>query len=298
MAKSKIMPNIAIITSVIFWGVSYISTDLCLDNMEPVTLALLRCVIAAVILIIFWKIKEPKTKVNKKHIPRLVISGIIGVVLYFIFEINGVKYTSPAVAAIILASVPIISLITQRIAVRESITLFKVLGVVLSLAGVALVIGIGKGDIGSGGKLIGYLCMLGAAVSWVAFNYVTFPLYKDYSPLAITALQMVAGAVALIPIFFVSGESLPELNPTVVINVLFLAVFCSATGILLYMYAFKSLGIVTSTLYINIQPFITVIASMIILKEFLTPNQIIGAVMIIAAVYLSTYKKRDLPLAE
>ena len=298
MAKSKIMPNIAIITSVIFWGVSYISTDLCLDNMEPVTLALLRCVIAAVILIIFWKIKEPKTKVNKKHIPRLVISGIIGVVLYFIFEINGVKYTSPAVAAIILASVPIISLITQRIAVRESITLFKVLGVVLSLSGVALVIGIGKGDIGSGGKLIGYLCMLGAAVSWVAFNYVTFPLYKDYSPLAITALQMVAGAVALIPIFFVSGESLPELNPTVVINVLFLAVFCSATGILLYMYAFKSLGIVTSTLYINIQPFITVIASMIILKEFLTPNQIIGAVMIIAAVYLSTYKKRDLPLAE
>ena len=116
--------------------------------------------------------------VNPKDLPRLIISGIIGVVLYFIFEINGVKYTSPSIAAIILAAIPVISLIAQRVSGRESLTLFKVLGVLLSLAGVALVMGIGLGDINEGGRAIGYLCMLGAAVSWVVFNYITFPLYN------------------------------------------------------------------------------------------------------------------------
>ena len=298
MKKSRLMPNIAIIASVIVWGISYISTEVCLGYMEPVTLAMLRCVIAAAILLVIWKIREPEKKINKKDIPRLLISGIIGVVLYFIFEINGVKYTSPSIAAIILASIPVISLIAQRVSGRESLTVFKVLGVLLSLAGVALVMGIGKGSINEGGKVIGYLCMLGAAVSWVVFNYITFPLYKSYSPLAITTFQMTAGAAALIPIFLLSGESLPQINAAVTINLMFLAVFCSALGILLYMYAFRSLGIVTTTLYINIQPLITVIASMLLLNDFLTGNQLIGGIMVVAAVYLSTYKKRDLPLAK
>ncbi len=298
MTKSGLLPYAAITTSVIFWGISYISTDVCLGYMEPVTLAMLRCIIASAILLVIWKIKEPNTRVNKKDLPRLIISGIIGVVLYFIFEINGVKYTSPSIAAIILAAIPVISLIAQRVSGRESLTLFKVLGVLLSLAGVALVMGIGLGDINEGGRAIGYLCMLGAAVSWVVFNYITFPLYKGYSPLAITTFQMIAGAAALIPIFFISGESLPQLDFAITVNLLFLAVFCSAVGILLYMYAFRSLGMVTTTLFINIQPLITVVASMLILHEFLTRNQLIGGIMVLAAVYLSTYKKRDLPLAE
>lgn len=297
MKKNKLMSYFAIITAVTFWGISYISTDLCLDYMEPITLVTLRCIIASIMLIIIWKIKEPKVRLIKKDIPRIVISGIVGIVFYFIFEFYGVKYTSPAVAAIILAAIPVISLIAQRVKGRETLNLFKVLGVIISLVGVAFVIGIGMGDIKQGGEIIGYLCMLGAALSWVVFNYITFPLYKHYSPLTITTYQMIAGSITIIPLFLLTGESMPQINFVVYANVLFLAVFCSAIGILLYMYAFRSLGIVTTTLFINIQPLITVLAAMVLLKEFLSTNQLIGGLLVISAVYLSSYRKRDLPLA-
>ncbi|MBN2878332.1 MAG: DMT family transporter [Clostridia bacterium] len=298
MNKKGIFPYVAIILSVSFWGFSYLSTAVCLRYMQPVTLAMLRCIIAAAILMVIWKLKEKNTKVNPKHLPRLILSGFVGIVCYFVCEIYGVKYTSPALAAIILAAIPVMSLIIQRVSGRESLTLFKILGVIMSLAGVAAVMGIGFEKIEMTGKLIGYVFMLGAALSWVVFNYITFPLYEHYSPLAITSVQMTSGAVSLIAIFLFTGEGMPVINLELGSHLLFLAVFCSAIGILLYMYAFKSLGMVTTTLFINIQPIITVIASMIILKEYLRPNEIIGGILVVAAVYLSTYRKRDLPLAE
>ncbi len=296
MKENSFFSYIAIVTAVIFWGISYISTDICLEYMEPVTLAAIRCVIAALLLIIIWKIREPKSKINAKHIPRLIISGIIGIVCYFICEINGVKYTSPSVAAIILASIPIISLIVQSISGREKMTGGKIAGVIISLAGVVLVMGIGIEDVKSNGETLGYLFMLGAALSWVVFNYITYPLYQYYSPLTITTFQMIAGAIGIIPIFIITGERLPHINFIVSANVVFLAVFCSAVGILLYMYAFRTLGLLTTTLFINIQPLITVIASMVILKEFLSFNQIAGGLLVITAVYLSTFRKRNLKI--
>jgi len=298
MHKKGIFPYAAIILSVSFWGFSYLSTAACLQYMEPVTLAMLRCIIAAALLLAIWKVKEKNTKVSAKHLPRLIIGGFIGIVCYFICEFYGVKYTSPALAAIILAAIPVMSLIAQRISGRENLTLFKILGVVISLLGVAIVTGIGFEKIEMTGRVVGYLFMLGAALSWVVFNYVTFPLYTHYSPLTITTVQMLAGAVSLAVIFMLTGERLPVINIEVGLNLLFLSVFCSAAGILLYMYAFRSLGLVTTTLFINIQPIVTVIASMIILKEYLKPNEIIGGILVVAAVYLSTYQKRDLPLAE
>ncbi|MEX1376309.1 MAG: EamA family transporter [Eubacteriales bacterium] len=293
MVKHKILPYLAIVSSITFWGISYIASDISLRYMHPITLVMLRCVIAAALLLVVWRIKEPKTRIQKVHIPRMFISGFVGIVCYFIFEFYGIKLTSPAVAAIILAVIPIISLLAQRMLGKEMLTVLKVAGVAISLIGVALVIGIGKAEQNTNSQVIGYLCMLGAALSWVVFNYITMPLYDNYSPLTITTFQMVAGTIAIVPIYLFSGQSLPPVNVDVVANVLFLSVFCSAVGILFYMYALRSLGILTVTLFINIQPFVTVAASMMILKEFLSMNQMLGGLLVIGAVYLSTYKKKQ-----
>ena len=80
MHKKGIFPYAAIILSVSFWGFSYLSTAACLQYMEPVTLAMLRCIIAAALLLAIWKVKEKNTKVSVKHLPRLIIGGFIGIV--------------------------------------------------------------------------------------------------------------------------------------------------------------------------------------------------------------------------
>lgn len=298
MTDRKFFPYFAIILAVIFWGVSYISTDICLNYMEPITLSLLRCTTASVILFVVWKIKNPKTKIHKEHLFRLFASGTVGMSCYSVAEFYGVKFTSPAVAAIILAAIPIFSLITERFANGKKLTAAKIAGVVISLVGVAVVMGIGLEDVSKGGKMIGYISMFLAAMSWVIYNYISIPLYEHYSPFTITTFQMIFATIVLIPVFLLTGEPIPQINLTIAGNILFLAGLCSAVGFSLYMYALRSLGMVTTTLFINIQPLVTVFAAMLILNEFLSINQILGGVLVIGAVYLSTYNKRNLNIAE
>ena len=296
MTNKKILPYLSIILAVIFWGISYISTDICLRYMQPITLSALRCAVAAIILFIVWKIKEPKAKIHKKHILRLFASGFFGIACYSVLEFYGVKYTSPAVAAIILASIPVISILMERIVNNKKLTAMKITGVVISLIGVVLVMGIGLKDVRGGGEIVGYLSMLGAAMTWVIYNYISIPLYKDYSPLTISTYQMLFATVMLIPIFVLTGEPVPQINIIIAGNILFLAGLCSALGFSLYLYTLRSLGMVSTTLFINIQPLVTVIAAMIILNEVLSFNQLLGGVLVVGAVYLSTYRRRNISI--
>jgi len=241
-----------------------------------------------------WKIKHPKMKIHKNHMLRLIASGTVGIACYSVAEFYGVKFTSPAVAAIILAAIPIFSLLAERFVNSKKLSPSKIAGVTISLFGVAMVMGIGLEDVSQGGKITGYISMFLAAASWVIYNYISIPLYKHYSPFTITTFQMIFATIVLIPVFLLSGEPLPQINMVIAGNILFLAGLCSAVGFSLYMYTLRSLGMVTTTLFINIQPLITVVASMIILNEFLNINQVFGGVLVIGAVYLSTYRNRNL----
>ena len=284
----KIYPYAAIIASLFFWGLSYISSKVCLRYVTPIALVTLRTTIAALVLTILWRVNERHVVIKKKDFGRFFISGLLGINCYFMFEVIGLMYTSPSIVAIILASIPIISLIVGRFILKTKMGIFKILGVVLSLIGVALVIGVDIDNFSSGNRGLGYLFVFLAAASWVGFSYVTKPLYKDYSPLTIATVQIISGALVFIPVFILTKQTMPKFDFTFTFNLLYLALICSATAILLYIFAMKKLGVVTTTLYINVLPIITVGASAIVLKEFLGTTQMVGGLLIIGAVYLSS----------
>ena len=71
-------------------------------------------------------------------------------------------------------------------------------------------------------------------------------------------------------------------------SILFLAIFCSATGYFLYIYALDKLGVTTTILFVNLVPIVTVITSFILLHEKVTFIQLIGGAIIIFSVYMVT----------
>jgi drug/metabolite transporter (DMT)-like permease len=292
----KALPYIAIVMTVTFWGISYISSTICLRYTSPITLVSMRSAIAAIILFTIWKVTTPKAKIMKKDYWRFLASGFLGMNCYFICEVTALKYISPSIVVIIVAAIPIFTLLIDRIFMKTKLTFFKIVGVVVSLVGVALIISSDLSNVEGGGKAIGYLFALGAVLSWVIFNYVTKPLYADYKPLTITAVQMAVGALSLIPFFLLSERQPIAFDTTFIFNLLFLALLCSATAMLLYMYALSHLSVFTTTLFINVPPLITVAASALILKQFLSPIQFVGGFLVIMAVYVSNIviKKKEI----
>lgn len=285
--KNKAVSYAAITFVMIIWGLSFLSIKVTVQAIGPMTMALARFIIASVLLLVILKIREPATKLKLSDVPLMGLSGIVGITIYFFFENNGVKLTTASTASIIIATIPILTVLADFLLCGNRISAAKLAGVFLSFAGVYLIVrDSGKMDFSSD-YFVGNLLMLGAAFSWVVYNLTTRLLGERYSRLAITTYQTFLGTIAIIPFVFFEKISWAAVNGLIIANILFLGVFCSAAGYFLYVYTIGELGVSITSIFINLIPVVTVIGSYFILGEKITSTQIIGGGIIIAAVYIA-----------
>ena len=287
MSKNRTIPFLVIGFVMAIWGVSFLSIKVTVAILSPMTLALSRFVIASVILIILLKIREPDAHLHKSDIPRMAVSGIVGISVYFYFENNGVKFTSASTASIIIATIPAFTVISDWLFCGNRLNWARMLGVVLSFLGVYLIVR-DSGQLNFASQyFVGNLFMIGAALAWVVYSLVTRPLGQNYSRLAITTYQTLFGTLAIFPFALLETNKWALVDGTVIANIVFLGVFCSAFGYYGYVYAIGKLGVDMASLFINFIPVVTVVSSYFILGEKITPTQMLGGGIIISAVYLA-----------
>jgi drug/metabolite transporter (DMT)-like permease len=219
------------------------------------------------------------------HIPIFALSGFIGVTIYFYFENNAISMIAVSSTSIIIIVIPIFTLIAEIIVFKVKLTAKKIISVIVSFIGVYFIVGINIGGTSSN-SLKGYLLMFGAVLAWVVYTIITRPLYKKYSQIAIVYFQTLFGTLFLIPFAIFETTNWDLVSNVIIFNVMYLGVFCSAIAYYLYIYAMNHLGVSTTSLFLNLLPAITVVASYFILKEDITVYQIIGGVLVIFAVYL------------
>lgn len=221
MPKQRFWPLTAITTTAIIWGLSFLSIKVTVAVLPPMTLALIRFLMASVILIVIFKWREPQTRLCKKDYPLMITAGIIGVTAYFYFENTGVQLTTASTASIIIATIPIVTLLADALICGNPLSKKKLGSVLLSLIGVYLVVGANLSELMASGQGKGYLMMLGAAISWVVYTLVTRPLGAKYSQLAIVCYQTVFGTLALVPFAMLEKTEWHLVSGTILWNVAF-----------------------------------------------------------------------------
>jgi drug/metabolite transporter (DMT)-like permease len=100
------------------------------------------------------------------------------------------------------------------------------------------------------------------------------------------------GFLGLLPFAVLEYKSWGEPTLPIMLHVIFLALGCSALGYWLYAHAMETLGVSTTSVFINLIPVVTVIAGFIVLNERLTLLQGAGAALVLAGVYLTILPKR------
>jgi drug/metabolite transporter (DMT)-like permease len=138
---------------------------------------------------------------------------------------------------------------------------------------------------------LGYLFMGIAALSWVAYAFMTRPLFARYKRTEITFWQSLFGALGFLP--FALFETVPWelISVSVALNVLYLGVFCSALGYLFYIISMDVLGAGVASVFINLIPVVSVAASFFLLGERLTLLQLCGGAVAVAGVYIAGLAK-------
>jgi drug/metabolite transporter (DMT)-like permease len=133
----------------------------------------------------------------------------------------------------------------------------------------------------------------------VAYIFVSRHLRNRAGGLYLTTWQSVIGVAFLVPLVILERSRWsPALlaEPTIWLNLLYLGIACSAVSYFLYLYALSSLGSVVVSSYINLVPVVGAVGGVAVLGERLSPVQVLGAVVVIAGVFLVNLPRRQGPV--
>jgi drug/metabolite transporter (DMT)-like permease len=186
---------------------------------------------------------------------------------------------------LIVAVVPL-CVVVMRWLFRERIARGTVLGVVAGFIGVAILI-IPEGVSGRV-DMLSMLMLVGAAITWSVGSYLSMRLDMPHEPLASTGVQMLVGGVALLITGGLTGEQVhPEQFATdSVLSLVYLIVFGSVLAYTAYTWALIHTSVSRVSTYAYVNPVVAVFLGGALLNETIDLTMMIGAAVIIVAVWL------------
>lgn len=272
----------------IVWGLSFLSIKVAVEVLPPMTLAAARFVVACAILPLVAVAARENLRIAAKDVPVLVLGGVLGVTLYFYFENNGILLLSASESSLIVSTIPIASVISERFFLGTRLPARVYAGSFLSLIGVALIV-VRPGMASS--SLMGYVYMGGAVAVWVAYTFATRTVSLRYGRLNVTFWQSLFGLLGCIPFALLEAYAWKVPTTAVTLHVLYLGLICSAAGYWLYMAAIDHLGVGKASVFINLIPVVAVIAAYFLLGDRMSLLQWIGGGIALVGVMMATVSR-------
>lgn len=126
------------------WGSIYVVSKYALEVMGPVTVSFCRYGIALICLYGILKLKGCHKKVQKEHWPYLMILGGLGYFAAIILQLAGTARLSGSLSSLMNSLNPVAISVMAAIFLKERITWKNAIGIVISLAGVYVILGTGE----------------------------------------------------------------------------------------------------------------------------------------------------------
>lgn len=270
----------------VMWGLSFIFSKSALSEGMPVmTLAFWRYTLTAAMMLPMCLKMEGGIRLGK-WAPRAFATTLLGITVYFYFEYSGLQRTTASAASLILALVPILTLLFRVLFCRERISRMRWLAVALSLIGAYFVIVTDGGE--GAGTLAGNLLMVCACLCWTGYILTTPRLMEACSSMRVSTWQAVAAMITLAPFAFAERQSWVPISWTAWLCIFLLAAVCSALCYVLYNEAIRDVDSLTVSLTINLNPVAACIGGAILLGEILAPMQLFGGILIILSMIIDT----------
>ncbi len=284
------------IFSVTAWGLSFIATRVLLDNgLNPIEIYIYRFTIAYLAML---AISHRKLWANSlKDEGLFVVCGLVAGSIYFIAENVALEYTLVSNVSLITSLPPLLTVLLVGLVYKSNRPgRGAYIGSLVAFLGVGLVIF--NSSFNMAINPIGDLLSLLAAFCWAIYSLLLKPLNAHYDARFITRKVFFYGVLTAIPFLAVEPEIADPhilLRPVVLWNLVFLSLVCSLAAYLTWAFSIARIGAVTAANYLYFQPVITMVFSVVILHEALTPVGLAGCVMILIGVWLADYlQKRSL----
>lgn len=298
--NKRLSAIILLVVAMIIWGSAFAVTKASLAEVPPVLFALLRYLIASILLIAFVVFGGKSAKMPRP-VPwfAIVLMGASGVFLYTIAYNISLVYTSASQGALVQSFIPAVTALLAAFFLKESLSPIRLFGIGISIAGIFLIMFFAEANADAPNSFLGNLIMLLSVVLWAAYTLFAKRL-AEFDPLVITTGATIAGTILLIPaaIFELGGESFPQISASGWTGIIYLGVFSSAVAMLLYNRSLQYLDAGQTANFLNLMPVVAVLIAVVFLGESPTFWQIAGGILVLLGVWVSLQKKRGTAIEE
>ncbi|MCL4549425.1 MAG: DMT family transporter [Bacteroidetes bacterium] len=298
MSKTLIANNQSQITkywkplfAVFVWGLSFIATKNALNEVTPVVIVFIRQLLG-ISFLMFIAVKQRKSFAITWHDHKWVL--LLGLIACFHLwiQVTGLQWTTASHTGWIIGITPVFMTIFAMIFFREKIVKHQTIGIVLSFAGLLMLVS--KGDFSSLDfiKNEGDLLIIGSSVTWAVYSMVSKRTTLNYSPLMTTLYLFAIIAIVLSP-FTINQHNINAVTHLSFggwISILFLGIFCSGAAYTLWAQSLAEMPASRVGAFLYIEPFVTFFGSWILLDEKITLITLLSGLVIIGGVVLVNRK--------
>ena len=276
---------------VLIWGVNFAVVKRALDAFEPLSFNALRFVIASLFVLGVLRARGSLGRPDREDIPRIIVLGLMGNVLYQLAFIFGLDLTRAGNASLMLALTPLFTALLSAWTGHERPRLLTWLGGGLSLIGVGLVSGSALAIGESASVLLGDAILVGAATVWAFYTVGARPLVQKYGSIRTTAWTLWTGAAGL---FLIGLPTLLSQDWAAVNDaglaawggLIFSAVFAIGLAYLIWYRGVQRIGNTRTAIFSNLTPIVALLTGAVWLGERLTLWSILGALLTLGGVML------------
>jgi drug/metabolite transporter (DMT)-like permease len=273
----------------VLWGGSFFFSGVVLRELPPLTLVLLRVVLASLILLpLLWAygIRFPKGISGWK--PFFAI-GLLNNVLPFSLIVIGQTTIPSGLASILNATTPLFTVVVMAAAGEEKLQARRIAGVVVGLIGVVILRGWHFDGAGFwSGQGVGILLCLAGAFSYGLSALVARRLLSNSPPLGTATFQLLASSVmmAVVAGFAEHPWQLPMPGAATWFAVIGLAALSTALAYIVFFQILRRSGATNVMLVTLLIPVTAIVLGYLVLGEQIAPREIAGALVIGSALLL------------
>lgn len=286
-APVALLPRLAVVGAVLLWGASFSTMRIALVDLHPMSVMWLRMIIALACILPLYR--TVSLSAYRKGDWKLLLAAVIfQPCLYFWLESAALSLTSSAQAGIISASVPLLVAVAAWMILKEPLSTRVVAGLLLSVAGVAVLTLAGQATESAPSPLLGnimeFLAMVCAAANMIIIRI----LGRRYDAWTLTVMQVVTGCLFFSPgIAHLMDVPAGTFDLDLILILVFLGAGVTLGAFSLYNWAITRMPASTASAHINLIPLVAVGCGFVFLGETMNFVQMAAACVVLFSVLMT-----------